>query len=72
MGAGTSVRSGSESARSPGVLVTYTNTTRSAAQCAADSRGFPPSNDAGERLLAIYDYEGLGAAGYTVEVTITP
>ena len=44
---------------------TYTDTTRSAAQCAADSRGFPPSNDAGERLLAIYDYEGLGAAGYT-------
>src|SRR5690606_28684358 len=33
---------------------TYTDTTRSAAQCAADSRGFPPSNDAGERLLAIY------------------
>ena len=50
----------------------YTDTARSVAQCESDSRGFPPSNDAGERLLAIYDYEGLGAAGYTLEVTITP
>lgn len=51
----------------------YTSTVRSVpAQCGADRRVLADTNATGERLFAIYDYEGLGAAGYTVRVHVTP
>lgn len=51
----------------------YSDTTRAVpAMCSADLQELSETNATRERLLAIYDYNGLGAEGYETVVTITP
>jgi len=48
----------------------YTATT--GRTCDGDTQRFGPTNPTGERLFAVYDFEGLGAPGYEVAVSVAP
>lgn len=52
------------------VRAQFTDTNRSV--CTGDSQTFPPTNGSGERLFAVYDFNGRGAPGYDVLITVTP